>query len=203
MARKSIWSMLCLALLLALVLGCQQMGKVDQGRVVDYNKDTNTLTMIRDISSDAATPDYSFLPPVTYVLPKDPMESGPEPKPGKRMKLDTKNRQIVIYVPNVQNFATINYTLVEQKENVQANDPLVFDAAEGKARKFPSIDKTRKTISIYSKRQAILTTFSVPDEYFMLPVDTWDNGDEARIYYKEPGKAVRYMNITKTDIFKK
>ncbi|HAA05307.1 MAG TPA: DUF4881 domain-containing protein [Syntrophobacteraceae bacterium] len=203
MARKSIWSMLCLALLLALVLGCQQMGKVDQGRVVDFNKDTNTLTMIRDISSDAATPDYSFLPPVTYVLPKDPMESGPEPKAGKRMKLDTKNRQIVIYVPNVQNFATINYTLVEQKENVQANDPLVFDAAEGKARKFPSIDKTRKTISIYSKRQAILTTFSVPDEYFMLPVDTWDNGDEARIYYKEPGKAARYMNITKTDIFKK
>jgi len=203
MARKSIWSMLCLALLLALVLGCQQMGKGDQGRVVDYNKDTNTLTMIRDISSDAATPDYSFLPPVTYVLPKDPMESGPEPEAGKRMKLDTKNRQIVIYVPNVQNFATINYTLVEQKENVQANDPLVFDAAEGKARKFPSIDKTRKTISIYSKRQAILTTFSVPDEYFMLPVDTWDNGDEARIYYKEPGKAARYMNITKTDIFKK
>ena len=46
------------------------------------------------------------------------MESGAEPKPGKRMKLDTKNRQIVIYVPNVQNFATINYTLVEQKENV-------------------------------------------------------------------------------------
>jgi hypothetical protein len=43
----------------------------------------------------------------------------------------------------------------------------------------------------------------VPDEYFMLPVDTWDNGDEARIYYKEAGKAARYMNITKTDIFKK
>ena len=203
MARKSIWSMLCLALLLALVLGCQPMGKVDQGRVVDFNKDTNTLTMVRDISPDPATPDYSFLPPVTYVLPKDPNESGAEPKPGKRMKLDTKNRQIVIYVPNVQNFATINYTLVEQKENVQANDPLVYDEAEGKAKKFPAIDKTRKTISIYSKRQAILTIFSVPDEYFMLPVDTWDNGDEARIYYKEAGKAARYMNITKTDIFKK
>ena len=47
------------------------------------------------------------------------------------------------------------------------------------------MDKTRKTITIYSKRQAILTTFSVPDEYFMLPADTWDNGDEVRIYYKE------------------
>ncbi len=203
MARKSIWNLLCLTLLLTLVLGCQPMGRVDQGRVVDYNKDKNAVTIIRDVSTDPKTPDYSFLPPVTYELPKDPMETGPEPKPGKRMKLDTKNRQIVIFVPTVQNFATINYTLVEQKENIQANDPLVFDAAEGKAKKFPAIDKARKTISIYSKRLGVLTTFSVPDEYFSLPVDTWDNGDEVRIYYKEDGKASRFMNITKTDIFKK
>ena len=33
MARKSIWSLLCLALLLTLVIGCQPMGKVDQGVV--------------------------------------------------------------------------------------------------------------------------------------------------------------------------
>jgi hypothetical protein len=48
-----------------------------------------------------------------------------------------------------------------------------------------------------------LTTFSVPDEYFALPVGAWDAGDEVRIYYKEAGKARRLMNITKTDIFKK
>jgi len=202
MARKSIWSMLCLALLLTLVIGCQPMGKVDQGRAVDFDKDKNVVTIIRDVGTDA-TPDYSFLPPVTYVLPKDPMESGAEPKPGKRMKLDPKNRQIVIYVPAVQNFATINYTLVEQKDGVVANDPLVYDAAEGKPKKFPAIDKTRKTITIYSKRLKSVTTFSVPDEYFSLPVDTWDNGDEVRIYYKQDGIAARFMNITKTDIFKK
>lgn len=203
MARKSIWSMLCLALLLTLVLGCQPMGKVDQGRVVDFDKDKNTITMIRDISPDIKNVDYSYLPPLTYELPKDPMETGPEPKPGKRMKLDTKNRQIVIYVAALKNFATINYTLVDQKENVHGSDPLVFDAGEGKAKKFPAIDKTRKTITIYSKRMGVLTTFSVPDEYFMLPADTWDNGDEVRIYYKQEGKAARFMNITKTDIFKK
>jgi hypothetical protein len=159
--------------------------------------------MIRDVSPDPKTPDYSFLPVVTYVLPKDPMETGAEPKAGKRMKLDTKNRQITIYVPAIQNFATITYTLVDQKENLAPNDPLVYDAVEGKTKKFPSIDKARKTISIYSKRLGVLTTFSVPDEYFMLPVDTWDNGDEVRIYYKQEGKAARFMNITKTDIFKK
>jgi hypothetical protein len=84
-----------------------------------------------------------------------------------------------------------------------ANDPLVYDAAEGKQKKFPAIDKTRKTITIYSKRLKSVTTFSVPDEYFSLPVDTWDNGDEVRIYYKQDGIAARFMNITKTDIFKK
>ena len=47
------------------------------------------------------------------------------------------------------------------------------------------------------------TTFSVPDEYFALPANTWDAGDEVRIYFKETGKALRLMNISKTDIFKK
>ena len=49
----------------------------------------------------------------------------------------------------------------------------------------------------------LLVTFSVPEEYLALPANTWEAGDEVRIYYKEPGKAARFMNITKTDIFKK
>jgi len=36
-----------------------------------------------------------------------------------------------------------------------------------------------------------------------MPENTWDAGDEVRIYYKEAGKALRFMNISKTDIFKK
>ncbi len=61
----------------------------------------------------------------------------------------------------------------------------------------------KKTITIYSKRQQTLITFSLPEEYFALPEYTWDSGDEVRIYYKEEGKARRFMNVTKTDIFKK
>jgi hypothetical protein len=189
---------------LALVLGgCGKYGAVDQGRVVEFNKDKATLVMIKDNGKSSTAPDYSVLPPVTYRLPDNPAEMGPDPKPGKRMKLDTKNRQIVVYVPTLQNFATINYTLIDQKENVADTDPLVYDAAQGKAKTFPVVDKEKKTITIYSKRQKMLTTFSVPDEYFALPPDTWDNGDEVRIYYKEAGKAQRLMNISKTDIFKK
>ena len=80
---------------------------------------------------------------------------------------------------------------------MEGDDPLV------KGKKFPMVDKEKKAITLYSKRQKLLTTFSVPDEYFALPDSAWDAGDEVRIYYKEDGKAARLMNISKTDIFKK
>ena len=196
-------SALAVFLLVAVLAGCQQMGSVDQGRVIEFNKEKGTVTMIRDASPNPDKPDYSHLPPVTYQVPTNPDEMGADPKPGKRMKLDANNREIVIYVPALNNFAKINYTLVDQKENVDPNDPLVFDDVNRKAKTFPVIDQNRKTITIYSRRQKTVTTFSVPDEYFAMPADTWDNGDEIRIYYKEEGKARRLMNVSKTDIFKK
>ena len=36
-----------------------------------------------------------------------------------------------------------------------------------------------------------------------MPDRTWEAGDEIRIYSKEKGKAVRLMNISKTDIYRK
>ena len=196
-------SALAVFLLVAVLAGCQQMGRVDQGRVIEFNKEKGTVTMIRDASPNPDKPDYSHLPPVTYQVPTNPDEMGADPKPGKRMKLDANNREIVIYVPALNNFAKIHYTLVDQKENVDPNDPLVFDDVTRKPKTFPVVDQNRKTITIYSKRQKTVTTFSVPDEYFAMPADTWDSGDEIRIYYKEEGKARRLMNVSKTDIFKK
>jgi hypothetical protein len=131
------------------------------------------------------------------------MEMGPEPKAGYRMKLDTKKNQIIIYDTVTQNFLTIDYKLVDQKENLDPKDPLVYDKAADKAKKFPVIDKEKKTITVYSKRLKIMTTFTPPDEYFARSDKTWDAGDEVRIYYKEEGKAKRFMNLSKTDIFKK
>jgi Domain of unknown function (DUF4881) len=196
-------SALAVFLLVAVLAGCQKMGRVDQGRVIEFNKEKGTVTMIRDASPNPDTPEYSHLPPVTYQVPTNPDEMGADPKPGKRMKLDANNREIVIYVPALNNFAKINYTLVDQKENVGPDDPLVLDKVTRKPKTFPVVDPHRKTITIYSKRQKTVTTFSVPDEYFAMPVDTWDSGDDIRIYYKEEGKARRLMNVSKTDIFKK
>ena len=196
MAKRLSLLTLLAVLPLALVLGCGEMGKVDQGRVIAFDKNKETVTFIVDVKHDAANPDYSGAP-VTFALPKDPAERGEDPKFGKRMKLDTKAREIVIYDDATKGLKKISYTLIDEKEGVAKDNPLVA------GKKFPAVDKAKKTVTIYSGRQKILVTFSLPDEYFALPDDTWEAGDEVRIYFKEPGKALRFMNITKTDIFKK
>ena len=199
MGKKVSWWALvaCLAATLVLGgLGCGELGKVDQGRVIAFDNAKATVTFINDVKHDPANPDYSGAP-MTFALPKDPADRGEDPKAGKRMKLDAKTREIVIYDPGTQSMKKITYTLIDQKEGVAKDDPLV------KGKKFPLVEKDKKAITIYSGRQKLLTTFSLPEEYFALPDDTWEAGDEVRVYYKEPGKALRFMNITRTDIFKK
>ena len=199
MGKKGSWWALvaCLAATLVLGgLGCGELGKVDQGRVIAFDNAKATVTFINDVKHDPANPDYSGAP-MTFTLPTDPADRGEDPKAGKRMKLDAKTREIVIYDTGTQSMKKITYTLIDQKEKVGKDDPLV------KGKKFPLVEKDKKAITIYSGRQKLLTTFSVPEEYFALPDNTWEAGDEVRIYYKEPGKALRFMNITRTDIFKK
>lgn len=181
----------------AFLTGCGELGKVDQGRVIAFDKAKGEVTLIQDKKADIGKPDYNVLPPHKYLVPTDPNEMGAEPKAGLRMKLDAEKKQITIFDPASQNFKILDYTLVEQKEKVAKDDPLVKD------KKFPLVDKEKKTITVYSGRQKMLTTFTLPEEYLSLPASTWDAGDEVRIYYKEEGKALRFMNITKTDIFKK
>jgi hypothetical protein len=196
MGKKLNWLILLTILPMALALGCGEQGKVEQGRVIGFDKAKDAVTFIVDTKHDAANPDYNGAP-LTFAMPKDPAERGADPKAGLRMKLDTKTREIVIYDMLTKGMAKISYTLIDQKENVGKNSPLV----EGK--KFPLVDKEKKAITVYSGRQKLLVTFSVPEEYMALPANTWEAGDEVRIYYKVPGKAARFMNITKTDIFKK
>ena len=199
MSKKFYWWALVGSLSMALVLGglgCGELGKVDQGRVIAFDKDKETVTFIIDVKHDPANPDYSGAP-VSFALPKEPSDRGEDPKAGLRMKLDTKTREIIIYDTAAQGFKKINYNLIDQKENVGKESPLVA------GKKFPIVDRNKKAITIYSGRQKILTTFSVPDEYLTLSENTWEAGDEVRVYYKEPGKCLRFMNITRTDIFKK
>ena len=197
MLKKGLWFCLLVVLPLVFLFGCAESGKVDQGRVVAFDKDKKLLTIIRDKKIDTLNPDYTYLPPLTYALPADPEETGPLPKAGGRMKLDAEKNQIVIFDAKSKNLKTIDFKPVEKKTAVEKDDPLVKD------KKFPVVDKQKKTVTIYSSRQKILETIGLADEYFELPDSTWDAGDEVRIYYKEDGKSLRFMNISQTDIFKK
>jgi len=203
MTRKSMWRTLLVALPVVLLMGCSDPGKVDQGRVIKFDKEARTITMIRDKANDAQNPDYTYLPPVTYALPTNIAEMGPEPKAGGRMKIDNKKNQITIFDPATQNFKTIDFVMVDFKENIDKNHPLVYDKEADKAKKFPVVDKEKKTVTIYSGRQKTLSVIQLPEEYFSMPDSTWDAGDEARVYYKEEGKSLRFMNVSKTNIFKK
>jgi hypothetical protein len=205
MMKKLLFIIVCLIVPAFLVTGCgSDFGKVTQGRTIAYDKDKKTVTFIRDANTDASKqPEYTILPPATFTIPADPAEMGPEPKAGGRMKIDIKKNQIVIYDAVAGAFKTIDYKLIEQKDNIDRQDPLVYDKAAKKAKPNPVIDREKKTITIYSGRQKSYTVFTLPDEYFAMPDKTWDAGDEVRAYYKEEGKSLRLMNVTKTDIYKR
>jgi hypothetical protein len=197
MAKRYIWLSVMALLPLALALGCGELGKVDQGRVIGYDKAKGMVTLIQDKKAEPGKPDYNSLPPHTYLQPQDPDEMGQEPKAGLRMKLDMDKKVITIYDPETKSFKDISFEIVEQKTGIAKDNPLV----EGK--KLPAVNKEQKTLTIYSGRQKLYAVITLPEEYIDRPASTWDAGDEVRIYYKEPGKALRLMNISKTDIFKK
>jgi len=205
MIKKCVLILLLCVSPLIFIAGCgKDFGKVDQGRVIEFDKDKRTVTFIRDVKADPGNPDYSHLPPLTYEMPKDLNEIvGAEPKAGYRMKLDTKKNQVIIYDAAAKNFKAIDYKLIKQQELVDKDNPLLLDQATKKEKQFPIVDKEKGTITTYSPRQKILATFTVPDEYFALPDKTWEAGDEVRVYYKEDGKALRFMNISRTETLKK
>ncbi|WP_428563267.1 MAG: DUF4881 domain-containing protein [Solidesulfovibrio sp. DCME] len=201
--RRTLQKMLLAALPVVFLAGCVDYGKVDQGRTVAVDKEKKTVTIIRDKANDAQKPDYNYLPALTYTFPTESAEMGPEPKAGLRMKLDADKSEVVLYDPQKKNFVTIPVQIVDKQEGIDSSHPLVYDSAAGKAKAFPAVDKDKKIVTIYSGRQKLLVSFIPPDEYASLPATAWDSGDEVRVYYKDDGKALRLMNVSKTNIFKK
>lgn len=200
--RNLLLTLGAVAMAMALV-GCKEYGKVEQGRVIAFDQEKKEVTLIHDSAMNTMKPVYDVLPPSVFTLPSNPAEVGPLPRAGQRMKLDTEKKVIVIFDATTQKLETIPITIVDLQQPIDREHPLVYDKAEKKAKSFPVIDKEKKTITLYSGRQKMLCTLTVPEAYFTYPDSTWDAGDEVRIYYKTAGQALRFMNITRTDIFKK
>jgi len=204
MIRKIAVTLLALAGLT--LAGCGEYGNVEQGRTVAFDAAKNEVTIIKDAGIDDQHPQYSVLPPHKFLLPTDPAEVGPLPSPGLRVKIDIEGKKLIMLDRATETFEEIAFELVANHEKVSLDrkHPLVFDAATNKARPFPKVDKEANTVTIYSRRQSTLTTIKVPAEVLAKYSEAdLDAGDEVRIYYRDPGKALRFMNISKTNIFRR
>ena len=142
------------------------------------------------------------MPAHAFELLKDRGEVGAEPFAALRVKLDVEKKVITMYNPSTKQFDMLPFEVVkdDQGVSVRRKHPLVWDATTGKEKNFPQINEAEKQITIYSRRQERLTTIKLSEADFgKYKGQDWDAGDEVRIYYKEEGKALRFMNITKTD----
>ena len=201
MVRKILFPLLILVSFA--LAGCSEYGEVEQGRTVAFDKQAGTVTIIKDSGIDDRNPQYTVLPPHTFQLPTESVETGADPDVGLRVNLDAKNNIITMYDPKTQQFDKLPFTMVQKEENVSVRrqHPLVYDSATKQPRHFPVVDAEKKTVTIYSVRQMLYTVIKLSDEDFATygPED-WAAGDDVRIYFKEPGKALRFMNVSKTDL---
>ncbi len=190
-------SWLILAVLAPCLAGCGGFGRVGQGRVVEYDRARGVVTVILD-SNTAAPPHaarYDVLPPVEVRVPSDPSEMGPVPQAGYLLTVDSARRRIVTYDPGPQQLRTFSYAPVEEHRNVRPDDPRLRT-------RLPVIRRDAGTITLYDAREGLLLTFAAAPEHLSLAEATWRAGDEVRFYYKQPGQALRLMNVTRTDLSK-
>jgi len=189
--RKLIIAML-LILPVAFICGCEY-GKVDQGRVIKIDMDKGIVTLIRDVKNDQQNPEYAYLPALSYSLPKNPAEMGAEPKAGMRMKLvchEERDHDLRHGHSEIQDH-TVHADRAEK--NVAKDDPLVYDASQQKAKKFPAIDKEKKTISITPEGRKF-------DHFLRCPTSTSafrlhvGRRRRSRIYLQGRRKSLRFMN---------
>jgi len=187
---------------------CGEYGQVEQGRVVKYDTSTTPATawIIKDNGIDDKHPKYDVLPAHKFTIPTDPGEMGQAPHVGKRVNLNVQDKVITMYNFETEQFDKLPFELISNDTDVSVRrkHPLVWDNATGKERKFPEINAAERTIKIYSRRQEVLSLIKLsPEDFSKYKEEDWDAGDEVRIYYKEDGKALRFMNVTRTDFTKR
>ncbi len=194
MKAQSFFITLVLALSLCLA-ACDFDGGVEQGRCVAFNAQDKTLTLVEDTSLDQHNPHYSGAV-FTFKLPTDPIDMGPEPKPGDLLQINPDKKQVLIYNPQTNKIDTLTMDL-EIKKGINAKSP------ELKGKTFPIIDKENNTITVYSSRLGELITLKPTPEQMALPADSWKLGEEVRVAYRksDKGQAIRVMNVTQTNIF--
>lgn len=188
-----------LALLLGLSLSlaaCDFNGGVDQGRCVAYDPDKHTMTMVIDTALDQHNPHYSG-ETRTYILPTDKRDMGPEPTAGGRLMVEVDKNMLLYYDPDSKQIKEMPIEIVDQEKNINPKHPKL------KGKTFPIVNKEKREITIYSPRLEELVTFRVPESALDMPLYTWTPGSEVRVAFRKdkPGQAIRFMNVSQTNIF--
>lgn len=183
--------------------GCFSFGNVEQGRVVAFDENARTFTMVLDVSTVAQTTDYSGLPAVTRQLPADKDEIGKLPVAGNLLSVDTMTHTLSIYDGTSQSIVKVSYQPVDEKKDVGAKNPLVYDAEQKKAKEFPVVDATASSVQMYLPDQKLLVTAGLSPEDIQRDPSAFRQGDAVRVYLKNPPETLRLMNVSKTDIFSK
>jgi hypothetical protein len=197
MNARTKWTALWPAALAAWLLGCSGFGRVEQGRTVAYDPERGLVTLILDSNpGEPGKPRYDRLPPATFRVPSDRSQMGPAPRAGMLLSIDAAEGRALVFDAASQGVRTVPFTVVERRDGVAADDPRVASV------RLPKVDRAANTITLYAPRQGRLLTVSVAPEYLALPDNTWAWGDEVRYYYKDPGQALRLMNVTRTDVTK-
>ena len=195
MSFKPLSRTLAAALVLTLSFGCN-LGRVGQGRVVEYDKARGVMSVVLESENPRPGEPQYALPVREVRIPEKAGEMGPVPDAGKLLLHSAKTREIVFFDRTSQSLRTVHYTPLSESTAVTGSDERVAK------KELPLIDRQNKTLTLYSQSERILVTLALTDADLALPDDTWKAGDEVRYYYKQPGQALRMMNVTKTDLAK-
>ena len=198
MKIRNLMLMLAMAFSVALLTGCNFDGGVEQGRCVAFDANAKTLTIVVDVTHDQFNPHYSG-GTHTFKLPVESKDMGPSPSVGGRLMIDLVKNTVLIYDQKTNSVRELAVQFTDVEKNVGSDHPKV------KGKTFPMIDKEQQTVTVYSGRQKALITFKVPAEAQDFAPNMWAAGDEMRIAFRNADKAqaMRIMNVSKTNIFKK
>ena len=116
-----------------------EFGQVEQGRCVAYNPETKTMLVVLDVKHDQRNPEYSG-GIHEYMMPSDPAEIGPLPKPGGRVMFDIDKSTVTLYNAETKSLEVLNVKFTDVEKNIKRTHPKV------RGKKFPIIDKEKMTV---------------------------------------------------------
>jgi hypothetical protein len=173
-------------------------GGVEQGRAIAFESGKK-MTVVLDTSTVRNKPVYNGKI-VTYKVPTESMDMGPAPVCGRLLAVNPDKKTVSIYDSASVSVKEILVEFTDVQKDIDDRHPLVA----GKI--FPMIDREKQTVTVYAPPLRSILTFN-PGVAIFMPAEAWKFGDEMRIAFRnrnaEETQAIRIMNVSKTNIFRR